>query len=255
MTSTDLVEHVKRKDWDLLTRLGSVDKNAGPVLVTLLDDPDSQVRELTLACLNAIGGPEALEGFFKELHDRVDTVRAAAVRYLAAHYRTTDIPSIEKELQRSPDPYVREQLALALGRTDRGTEIPVLQLSFARERDDEHAKHALSLALARLGDSTQLHAVVFRLRQDDVKERVAALKDLPYVNNRGLLKSVIPLLDDTRPGLNVGPSYRAFYIRVCDVAVNVVNEMLGQRLNWVEPRKRYSPEELAQVRTILASIA
>jgi HEAT repeats len=253
MTSADLVEHVKRRDWDLVMRPGLVDKNAAPALLPLLDDPDSQVRELTLACLNATGGPVAVEGFFKALHDRIDTVRAAAVRYLAAHYRTTDIPAIEKELRSSPDPYVRERLALILGRTDSGTELPVLQLGFARERD-EHAKHAMSLALARLGDPAQLQAVVSRLGQDDPYERVAALQDLPYVNNPSVLKWVIPLLDDTRPGWNVGPSYRALYIRVCDVAVNVVNEMLGRRFYWVEPRKRYSPEEIAQIRKILASI-
>jgi HEAT repeat protein len=253
MTSSELVERVKRKDWDLLMRQGLVGQGTGPLLLPLLNDPDPQVRELTVACLNEAGGPEAAEGLLKALHDKTDTVRASAARFLSAHYRAQDIPVIEVELESSRDAYVREQLALLLGRTGSATEIPVLRRCLPRERD-EHSRHALSLAMARLGDPGHVQTLVSHLQQNDVAERISALQDLPYVNNRSLLAQAIPLLDDLRPGLNVGPSFQPILIRVCDVAVNVVNRMLGGRFPWVQQMKQYSPAEIAQVRAALSLV-
>jgi HEAT repeats len=253
MTTDEIVAHVKQKDWNLLMHKGLVSQAAGPSLLPLLDDPDSQVRELTVGCLNAAGGPAAAEGLLKALRDKTDTVRSAAARFLAAHYRSSDIPVIEGELENSRDAYVREQLALLLGRTDSSTEIPVLQRYSTKERDED-SRHAYQLALARLGDPGPLQVLIARLEQHDAKERVLALRDLPYVNNRSILTHVRALLDDVRPGLNVGLSSHAVYIRVCDVAVNIVNEMLGGPFPWVERTKQYSPAEIAQVSLALSSI-
>jgi hypothetical protein len=48
MTSSELVERVKRKDWDLLMRQGLVGQGTGPLLLPLLNDPDPQVRDRRL---------------------------------------------------------------------------------------------------------------------------------------------------------------------------------------------------------------
>ncbi len=253
MSSSQVVERVRQKDWGVVEQPAIVGADAGVALLPLLEDPDPQVRALTVACLNAAGGPAARQGLIKALHDRIETVRAAAARYLHAHYAKEDIPVIQRELTSSHDEYVREQLALLLGKTGDESNVKLLLARIPVEKD-EHARHAASLALARLGETANRQQLIERLQRDDPRERVNALKDLPYVNDRSLLAHVVLLLDDTRPGLNVGPSHGRYFIRVCDVAVNIANEMLGQPFLWVEPVKRYSPQELSQAKSLIGAV-
>jgi hypothetical protein len=251
MTPSQVIQHVKQKDWDIAEQPGTVGADAGPALLSLLDDPDSQVRQLALTCLDRAGGPSAKQGLLEALHDRTDTLRAAAARLLQGHFTAADVPVLQQELRNASDEYVREQIALLLGVL--GTDPPFLESQMAKEKD-EHARHAMSLALARLGEPAARRAITGRLEQKDPLERVSALRDLPYVNDHRLLVHVVPLLDDTRPSLNVGPSHGRFMLRVCDVAVNIANQMLGGPFPWAQPVKRYSPQELQQVKSVLASL-
>lgn len=253
MTPSQVVERVKQKDWGVLARPGIVGPDSGPALLPLLKDPDALVRALAVDCLNAAGGAAARQGLIKALHDHTETVRAAAARYLHAHYTKEDIPVIQRELASSRDEYIREQLALLLGKTGDTANVKLL-LERMQVEKDEHARHSAALALARLGEATYRQQLVGRLQQSDPNERVKALQDLPYVNDRRLLTHVVALLDDTRPGLNVGPSHGPYFIRVCDVAVNVANEILGKPFPWVEPIKRYSPQELSEAKRVLSAV-
>jgi HEAT repeat protein len=253
MTPAQVVDAVKQKQWSAFAQLGNVGPDAGPALLPLLDDNDSQVRQLAVTVLNQAGGPAAREGLLKELTDRTETVRAAAARFLRRHFTPADLPVVTNTMNTSRDEYIREQLALLLGESGDVSKIPVLRTRVQIEKDT-HARLADSLAMARLGDAVAQAELKQRLTLRETKERVAALRDVPYVNRIGLLKDAVPLLDDTRPGLNVGPSHGPYYIRVCDVVVNIANQMLGGRFRWVEPRKRYSPEELNEVRRVLSTI-
>jgi len=253
MSPAQVVDSVKHKNWGVVAKPGTVGPDAGPALLPLLDDKDSQVRQLAITCLNAAGGPAARQGLLKGLSDPTETVRAAAARFLRAHSDPADLPAITHVMTTSADEYVREQLALLLGESGDASKISTLYFRMSNEKD-EHARHADSLAMARLGDPGSRAQLTQRLTQDQPEERVAALRDLPYVNDTALLKQAIPLLEDTRPGLNVGPSHGPYFIRVCDVVVNIANQMLGNRFGWVQPVKRYSPQELNEVRSALAAI-
>jgi HEAT repeat protein len=237
----------------VVAKPGIVGPDAGPALLQLLTDKDSQVRQLAVACLNAAGGPAASQGLLHELRDPTETVRAAAARFLRGHYNPTDLPAIANTMNTSPDEYIREQLALLLGESGDASKIALLTTRLQSEKD-EHARRADSLAAARLGDPASRSQLVRRLEHDDPAERVAALRDLPYVNDVRLLQHAAPLLDDIRPGLNVGPSHGPYFIRVCDVAVNIANQMLGGRFGWAAAIKRYSPQELNEAKSVLFAI-
>lgn len=255
MAPSQIVESVKRKQWSVVEQPGLVDSTAVPALLPLLNDPDPQVRELTVHCLDSAGGPAAAEGLLRALADPVETVGAAAVRGLARHYTAAEVPGIRTQLGTNRNEYVREQLALLLGRMEDPSNIPILDAHKPTERD-ERARHALSLAMARLGDAPSKDELRSRLRQQQsVSQRVAALRDLPYVNDRSLLAEASPLLDDQRLGLNIGPSHGKYFIRVCDVVVMVMAEMLGRAALPFDARpRRYTPEELAQARQVLAQV-
>jgi hypothetical protein len=253
MAPNEVVDNVKRKNWDLLEQPGVIGPDAGAALLPLLNDPDAQVRELTVHCLEMAGGPAAVTGLMKALDDRVETVGAAAVRGLARHFGASEVPAMKIEIGRNPNEYVREQLALLLGKTGDVANLPFLATRKPAEKD-AHARHAISLAMARLGDSGNKNELRRQLQGNDVADRVAALHDLPYVNDRALLVEAAPLLGDLRPGLNIGPSHGPFFIRVCDVMVIVMGEMLGDVFTFKPERRRYTPEELAEARRVLSQV-
>jgi hypothetical protein len=253
MAPNEVVENVKRKNWDLVEQPGLVGPDAVPVLLPLLNDPDTQVRELTVHCLDMAGGPAAVQGLMKALDDRVETVSAAAVRGLARHFRASEVPAMKIQMGRNPNEYVREQLALLLGKTGDPSNLESLASRKPAEKD-AGARHAISLAMARLGDSDSKDELRRHLKSNSVDDRVAALGDLPYVNDRSLLVEAAPLLGDLRPGLNIGPSHGRFMIRVCDVMVVVMAEMLGNAFTFKTDRRRFTPEELAEAKKVLTQV-
>jgi HEAT repeat protein len=104
---------------------------------------------------------------------------------------------------------------------------------------------AVRLALARLGDRPMVDAYLARLNDDDPAVRAGALRDLPYVDDRGLVQQVLPLLSDERDAENTGPGGYRLMIRVCDVAVQVLDDYCGHPFPFqVRLGKLYSDDEL-----------
>src|SRR4051812_17821462 len=118
MTPAEVVEHVKRKDWDMVEEPGLIGPDAVPALVPLLNDPDTQIRELTVHCLGQAGGADAAKALLQALNDRIETVSAAAVRELARCYTPQNLVAIRHQFGANSNEYVRQQLALLLGKTD-----------------------------------------------------------------------------------------------------------------------------------------
>ncbi len=254
MAPQQVADHVKKKDWSVVDNPGVIGSEAGPALLPLLNDPDPQVRELAVYSLNAAGGNAAREGLFKALHDRTDTVRSAACRFLDQRFTPEDVPALEKELSTNPDEYVRERVALMLGKAGKPAASTALTQQFAVERD-EHAKRAQSLALARLGNALGRETVVARLKAEDPGQLAEALDDLVYVNDPKLLPETLPLLNDTRPAKNVGPSHGPFLIRVCDVAVNTIDAVLNHPFSFaVYQTRRYSQPELDSAKAVVSRL-
>jgi len=73
MSPAQIVDYVRHKNWGVVAKPGIVGPDAGPALLQLLTDKDSQVRQLAVACLNAAGGPAASQGLLHELRDPTET--------------------------------------------------------------------------------------------------------------------------------------------------------------------------------------
>jgi len=251
MQTEELVRRIRKKDWNLLEPPIGVPTNAVAAVTPLIIDQDQGVRELAVAVVDKMADPEAKQALFKALADRNEIVRGSAARFLEHHCTAKDVDVLVAHLRSHSDEYVREQLALLLGKLGERSAMRPLQERFALEQWP-HAKHAMSLALTRLGDPDHRKAYVLRLNQPDPKGRVAALEDLLYIQDKTLAKEVKPLLDDERDGKNVGPSHGAYWIRVCDVAVNVLDSLLEHPFKFEVSRiKRYSGQEIAQAKQLI----
>ena len=254
MTEQQTVERIRQKDWGLVEEPGKLSAEAAPAIMALLDDGDPQVRELAIYCLNEVGGEIARQGFLKALKDPDDQVRSAACQFLQTNHDREDLPILLGELATNEDEYVREHVALVIGRIGESGVIATLKARQELELDAD-ASHGFSLALIRLGDAESRQAYFERLQQNEPKQIAIALRDFEYIHDRTMLPKIMPLLDDKREAVKVGPSGGAHFIRVCDVVVNVLDVVLDHPFSFkVNQIRQYSQEQLDNARSVVSKI-
>jgi HEAT repeat protein len=250
MSTQQIITHILEKDWDMVDVPGAIPPDAAPEIVKLLDNSDPEVRELAIYSLNAAGGEAAKDGFLKALNDESEMVRSAACKSLVYNYDPKYLQAYINHLK-SDDEFVREHVALVIGKIGGPKAVQAIKERLAVEKDAD-AKHAMSIALARMKDEQGTKDYVSRLTANDPGERVKALEDYLYIRDRSLLPDVAKLLSDTRDAKNMAPAGHEYFIRVCDVAVNTLDLVLGHPFPFqVDSIKRYSAEELYQAQQIV----
>ncbi|NBK25032.1 MAG: hypothetical protein EOM68_23780 [Spirochaetia bacterium] len=160
--------------------------------------------------------------------------------------------------------------ALLLGQFGQTDSIPVLERvreearainDKADEMDDRRAiasrmEYACLKALLRLGDRNAAVQVKQMLVAGDSEGRVRGLECISYARQTDLIPDVLPLLDDGRDALNIAPSGGTFYLRVCDIAANTINEVIKVDLPFpVEQGQRYTQDQLSQLREAAKGIS
>lgn len=254
MTSNLILEAIRSKDWTITEKELSIDPVLGPKLVSILDDDDPEVRELALYALNNIGGKEVRHGILKALRDKNINVRSTASRFLMAKYDKEDLHLYLQELSTNEDELVREKIALIIGKIGDQHTIDPLKLQIEKEIDS-HAQRAMYLALVKLKEKEAQDKYRNSLIQKPPKELAIALNDYIYINDHVFVPNILPLLEDTRDAVNVAPSNHVHFIRVCDVAVNILDEALEHPFSFkLEEGKRYSIEERNEVKNIIKDI-
>jgi HEAT repeat protein len=251
MSALEIKERILQKDRSVLDQPGLISARVLPELLELCSHPDGEVRDLALSALNLLSGPPVREAIRKALRDPEVAIRSHAALFLHQHADRADLKELKVELAGNRDEFVREQVAMVLGKLNEPDMKPVLRGQLAAETD-EYVSHALLLALARLGDEPSRRSVMARLMDDSPRVRVEALKDLEYLEDRKLARSVRPLLGDLRNAVNVGLSHSPEYIRVCDVAINTLDVLLAHPFPFVLQRtRRYGEGQIEQAINVL----
>jgi len=254
MTTSQIVEFIKQKDWTFTEQPAQIDPAEVPALMALCNDSDPEIRELTLYALSGIPGSEARSCILEALHDDDINVRSAATQFVADNYSGGDLKALHAELSGNPDEMVRESVALTLGKIGDPFSKMAVQDRAAVEVDPD-AAHAMHLALVRLQDDKNRKLYAQSLRDVDPKLRAKAIQDFEYIQDREFVAHIAPLLNDQHPALNIGPSNKKIFIRVCDVAVNVLDIVLDHPFGFeVDEFKTYTPEELMQAVEVIQSM-
>jgi HEAT repeat protein len=247
-----VLERVTEKDWDLLDESGAFSPSAAPDLLALLENEDREIRHLALHLVVKLGGEPARNGIAKALEDPDREIRGTAARFLLKIPDAVDMTSIHRHLREDVDEYVREHMALVSGIAGKRASISVLKAQQAAETDRD-ARHAIGLALARLRDAAGREAYLNQLRSESPAIRAQAVKNYPYVRDRGLLPVVTALVHDRDDAVNVAPGGHRWFKRVCDVVIDMFSTQLGVRFPFAtNPTRRYSDDEIQQAAQTLA---
>jgi HEAT repeat protein len=248
-TGGALLERVRNQDWSVLDESADQQADSVAAVAELSRDGDAGVRDLAVAVLDRLGGPVAQSALLERLRDQDELVRARASRGIRA---PADVRALCAELRENLDEVVRAAVALALGRSADPTAAGALAEARRTEADPD-VQRALGLALARLGQAEAQTELASRLNASDPRERANALRDLPYVRVPALARRAIELLYDYADAENVGLSHAPQFIRVCDVAIEVLAAILDNPFPFRVARPfRYDASELDAARTIAA---
>ncbi len=246
-----LATRVEAKDWRVVREMRGASPDAVSAIARLARSADREVRVLALECLDEVGGAVARGAFLAALADRDEDVRDRAVRGLEHHAGGADVASLLAAVRSHADEFVRERLALTVGRVADRSAIPVLQETLAAGAPADVAA-AVALALARLGAAASRARVLDRLEAPGVEARRAAIDDFVYVADAAEAARLGPLVDDTREARPVG-RLAGYSLRVCDLAIDALGLVLGPGALPFETNvfRRYSAEERLAARRAL----
>jgi HEAT repeat protein len=250
-----LVQKVMAKSRDAIGEARAAGAAASPALLPLVRSEDAEIRELAMWCLAESGGPGAQEALVRGMLDESPGVRAAAMGGVQKGLGPAMAPGLLEALEKSPEPLVRRHAALFLGRIP-GTGTQRIRGAYQAEKEGG-AKEGELAALARLGDAEARRAFAARLQESSGPDRIRMVELAEYLAAPWLLPSLAPLLDDWTPAVRIGADGLPGpeYLRVCDVAVNLMASVTGQAFSFeVGPRRNYPAAAIDEVRAALKKL-
>lgn len=229
--------------------------SAEPVLEKMSHHPDGEVREVNIAAINEAAGPSRNKMLIAALGDQDINVRSAALRALWTSADAASLNQLQMQVGGNPDPYVRGELALIIGKISKKGEPGILTSRRAVERDGD-ANHKVVLALTKLGDGPAREAQKATLAAPDPQKRLKAVREYEYIDDPKMLIDLKPALGDVTDVYNINPPHApARLVRLCDIAVNVVAKVAKVKLSFDgSERKRFEPNQIAEVVRVVEAL-
>jgi HEAT repeat protein len=255
MNAQVLEQKIVAKDEGALELARQLGGGAEPVLEKLSRHPDAEVRELNVMAMSEAAGPARNKMLINALGDGDINVRSAAVRGLWKSADAAALQSLQMQVGSNPDPYVRGEVSLIIGRIDRKGNTGFLLSRRAVERDGD-ANHKVVLALTKLGDDAARQTQKAALASPDPQARLKAVREYEYIDDPKTLIDLKPALADVSEVYNINPPHaQPKLIRLCDVAVNVVAKVSKVKLSFDgNERKRFEAPQIAEVVRVVEAL-
>ena len=228
---------------------------AMPSLLLLAKHHDGEVREVALYCLSEINDPRVAQAFVDGMLDAETMTRAVAMRELYPRLKSEHYWPLLHIYDQSPEPVVRHNAALMLGRIGLPTVDSAQLLRRFRTETDSFAAQGLTVALAKFGNPAAQQHFVELLATSMDRKRKELLDHAKDIHQPWLLPALLPLLDDEMPVLRIGvdgfPGID--YLRVCDLALNLISAISQKNFSFAgNGYQNYSPQARAEVKQFLA---
>lgn len=251
MSIETLVDQVKAQNWDSPATATALGPAALPTLTNLAQDPAPEIRQLSLACLAALGGDKAIETALNCLKDADADVVAEAVALLHQHPPLKQEETLFQAYQDTDDPYAREQIPIIAGRLDKQASVRLWIKEMDRQENTGFVDDGLVTGLARLGYQPARDLFVTRLLAAQGRRCPTWIDRCRYMEQTWIVPHMIPLLDRTEFALSLDPDEPDSYLRTCDLAVEAIVELTQAEVGFpVKRMERYTGPELGRVKEI-----
>jgi hypothetical protein len=254
----ELVQSVLNKDPSSVLIARKVGQAGNTELRKLTKSDDAKVRRIALYCLDETGGSDAVGAFIDALMDKDPQVRGASLKGLNHHLPdTTYYNALLRAYDENPDPYVRQQVILIIGRLNLTNIIQDIKKRYERERDPD-AQEGCIVVLAKLNDTDAQTEFVKRLKASSNRIRLRYLEEYcPYINAQWLLKPLLPILDDKLPLLYIGVDVPDMVqdLRACDLAINLISSISKHKFSFeINRATNYDDKQIIEVREYVQNL-
>jgi hypothetical protein len=175
----------------------------------------------------------------------------AAAKGLEYISTAAEVPSLLRAYDREPEPLVRQQIGLTLGRCMTAADLSGVRQRWQKETDPD-ARLGLTAALAKAANQDARDLFVAGLRTSSGSTRLRYLELSEYIYQDWLLPPLAEVLDDTTDVLRVAVDARPDLIqalRACDLAAWEIVRIGRASLPFIgRTPTNYRPEERAAIR-------
>jgi HEAT repeat protein len=245
-----LIQQVLEKKPVAALRAKEIGPSANPELIKLTRNDDPGVRRVAIYCLDQTGGADASIAFTRLVLDPDSQVRAAALEGLIHHPGDVVPEMLLQSYDQSQDAYVRQQLMMVAGKVP-GVSLAEIQKRHEAEKDPE-AKEGLVVALAYRDDPAGKAEFINGLHAAKDRDLARYLGYAADIKAKWLVPALAPILDDKTPLVRIGvdglPS-QPEHLRACDIAVNLIAEISGQKFSFpIAGNVNYTDEQISEVK-------
>ncbi len=195
----------------------------------------------------------AIDGLYNELTHHLEPAKGLDIRNDLMEY-------IQKWDEHS------YKAALLLGKIGDKRALPILKAVLTESQqitgimDDRYIiapqmQLACLKALLLLRDRAAYQEVKDLLNADDVETRGKGIDCILYAKRQDMIPDLLPLLDDKRDAINISPSGGAYYLRICDLALNAIFDIINVSISFeVQYGKKYSDRQISEMRSMVLKL-
>jgi HEAT repeat protein len=238
-------------DWDVLEELSAEDTSIVSELLKLAKHENPDVRELAVSSLGLFRGPEVANALADALNDPVGDVRVEAYNMLTMAHDPSILPKLQTILHTHEDEYVRQSVALTIGRIGDRSAVEHLKTVLTIENVSQ-VQSGIVQALARMGEDEAKKSILAELNSGNVKKQWHAMEKLEYVNDKALAVHLKAFLDNASPAFNINGDPKSRPIRIMDVALKTIAVLFEQPFTFtLESYRTCTDAELQEGRKFM----
>lgn len=230
---------------DLAKQLGPA---AVPVVEPHVSDAHPNTCHLAVQCVLEAGGPQAPRVLLKACELSGEQARYEAARGLSRVSLAGSEKAALVLFDRTRDPYLKNFIALALGRTG-GEAVGELKHRFTAlpPTSDDAVRDALIAALARHDDADARRAL-FGLYAAARGARSAQVIELSkYVDRPAQAKALAPMLKGREDAIDISNHAFTHRRRTCDLAIDEISRLQPGKIPFkTDGYSRYTEDQIAQ---------
>lgn len=215
MNADEALRRLLAHDWALAEERPRIEGLAD-LLARSLPEFDEEARELAVECLR--NAPGAGSAMLMLARDPNVQIAAAAAQALADLPEIPPVPQILEAAAAEEEPFVRECLYRAAGRSARPGDLPLVRAAAAREADPEALAWTRAACL-RLGGREERKPFLARLDAAPPDEAEMLAEALAYIGDATLTRGLLRWLDNRSPVFTLDPWRGEVVVRMCDLAV------------------------------------
>lgn len=249
--SEEFINAVRSLDQSVVARAGSAPHDLAKRLDEVNATLDGEARELAVELISRQDNQFAGTYLLRRTGDDDANVATIAVGQLANIINRPAAADIVAAIPNRPDPFIRGELYLFLGRSTESGVLEALRRRAADESDADASLHLLA-ARVRLGGKSDRQEMIAKVASTAPDDALVMQDMIVYAGEPAVARGLLTWLDREDPVMRLGSDRQSSMARMCDVGIWTAR-MLGIALPFDTAFLRnFTADEIESTRKILS---